>query len=1055
MTIRARAYAIGFSLFFMVACSKNTKPVGTDDAGVLDASEDAAVDAFIDAGFPDGPIGEILMVPQASTTALPTLQHPVQVVYTEAHVPHIYAETDRDLYVTQGYLIGRDRYFAFELGRRLAEGKLCELLGSLALPNDQEARGRGMSAIAQRLAASLTPQQRDIYDAFAEGLNDYVDAVAAGKLPPPSELGFAAIVLGARRPSDLMQHVTRDDVAAFTAVLVYQLGFDTQDTLNAQVEKELATAFDGDPYQALRRNGALMDIWGHVLPVKLVAEAPAGFGLEDGTTHARAHTGGHKHRVKKSPVASIPQDMLAALVKKNAGLETILHGGVGVDFGSNAWAVSGAGTTDGSSLLSGDGHLPLSEPTLFYQMGLDSTVLGTGATHVTGLFFPGYPFLAVGTNGRVAWSETYLEGDVTDWYAEQIQLDSNGAPISTKFGTDWMPITVTPESYNVKNIPALSSVGGVQMWNRFATWDGRPIVSIEGTVTTATGAVTSGQTIVNVLGQYIIPGDTNNDHVISAVSFDFTGFDISDLPQVSQDFMASNSVREFRNATKRFVAYAQNLAAADKDGNIYYSGYNAMPCRGYLEKDGSQNWTPGSSPRSLLDGTRYHGFTVPLTSDGMPDETMGTSDPYACLIPFDRWPSAISPSRGYVETSNNDIAGLSFDDNLSNDEYYLGSNFDVGYRANTVTTELANLVSTHSASVSEMARIQADHKAHFAADVLPSFLAAIDHAKMLVTAGGTPSADDQRLLTAYMNDHAAIDEVQTRLQAWLTSGANAASGVTTFYNTPSDQDRTDAVAAMIWAQWFRDFYHLTFDDENLEDLFAADPRFFTTTASLRILNGRGAGNPSMLASWNSATNESIFFDVRGTAPVEQSDEVIVTALASALTKLRAAPTSPGVGGFGTNDMTQWLWGLRHLVQFPSIVTQYGGNNPQVAMLAGGFSISPTKLPIAPGITMGDPRFGLPGFPRPGDFFGVDASNPPYAQGDYFYATGPVMRMVISLSQDGTVRGQNVIPGGQSGITSSPNYADQAGMWLGNQTIPIRFALSQVLEGAVSRESFTP
>ena len=65
-----------------------------------------------------------------------------------------------------------------------------------------------------------------------------------------------------------------------------------------------------------------------------------------------------------------------------------------------------------------------------------------------------------------------------------------------------------------------------------------------------------------------------------------------------------------------------------------------------------------------------------------------------------------------------------------------------------------------------------------------------------------------------------------------------------------------------------------------------------------------------------------------------------------------------------------------------------------------------------------------------------------------------MRMVVSL-KDGRVTGQNIIPGGQSGLADDPHFADQAALWLGNETWPIRFHVEEVVEGAVAHEVYAP
>jgi acyl-homoserine lactone acylase PvdQ len=117
-----------------------------------------------------------------------------------------------------------------------------------------------------------------------------------------------------------------------------------------------------------------------------------------------------------------------------------------------------------------------------------------------------------------------------------------------------------------------------------------------------------------------------------------------------------------------------------------------------------------------------------------------------------------------------------------------------------------------------------------------------------------------------------------------------------------------------------------------------------------------------------------------------------------------------------------------------------------------FSISPDVLPIVSDVPFGDPRNELPWFPRHGDHLNVDACNPGFARDEWMYGSGPVFRMVIALGPDGA-EGVNILPGGQSGLTDSPYYADQASLWLGNQTWPMLTDLDQVIAGATGRETF--
>jgi len=140
--------------------------------------------------------------------------------------------------------------------------------------------------------------------------------------------------------------------------------------------------------------------------------------------------------------------------------------------------------------------------------------------------------------------------------------------------------------------------------------------------------------------------------------------------------------------------------------------------------------------------------------------------------------------------------------------------------------------------------------------------------------------------------------------------------------------------------------------------------------------------------------------------------------------------------------------------FQSIIAGFVDDNPAVDLLAGDLAIDTSRLPLDSGIRAGDPRRGLQWFPRPGDWYSVDAATPGLAHSDFFYTHGPVMRMVISLN-DGRVEGQNIIPGGQSGVTASEYFDDQAALWLGNDTVPLRFHVEDVVAGATVREVFSP
>lgn len=1003
----------------------------------------------------------ILSVKESERWSIEGLTDEVHVVRTEADIPHVYAKNRNDLARVEGFVIARHRYFMMELARRLGQGKVSELLGDAALPTDQEWRGQGGRYVAQRIADGLSPELAEYVDAFAAGINEYVARVKNNELPPPSELKLASLLLGVTNPADLMSNFERIDVAAMVAVIIYQTSYETGDVGRAATAAGLDTLFEGADLQDLRRQGAIQDLWKNIAPLFPVSSAP-GFGLDTASAKivgpkgsAKAPKGASKSPNGGGPAAKkVPAFLLDRLSARLDRMQKRLLRDSEAGFGSNAWAVAGSKTTDGAALLAGDGHLPLSVPSILYQVGLDTSVFGAGPTHQLGLMIAGFPIMPIGTNGKVAWSQTQLMGDVTDWYREELQLDSAGAPAKTLFKGTFADVVKRDEVYEIAEVEVLGSKGRTETWPRYETFDGRWIADIEGPEVKATDPVGPGEKIVNLMGLYVIPKDMDGDGVITAVSFDYTGFDVAGVLPTTDALGHADDVHAFREATRGLVAYSQNFAVADSAGDIYYTSYQSVPCRKYLPRDGAGEWMDGANPALLLDGTTYGAFQVPTTKDGLVDESKGASDPYQCVVPFDVMPAALSPSSGFVATANNDPGGLSLDNSLTNDPWYIGGPWDTGFRVDTIAHDLEEVIAAGKADADAMAKIQHDVRSRTAEILAGHLTEAIAKGRTLSMQAGPLTPAEQRIADLYTARAAEFDEVEQRITAWGAAGYVALSGVETFYASPSAADKESAVATTIWTAWLARVNHGTFDDEPMPGVVGALGSDGQIAALRRFFEGRGPGNPAELASYNPATEESAFFDVLGTPEVETSREVVLTALGGALDFLASMPTAPGEGGYGTTDMSQWIWGLRHYVRFESLINDFL-DDPKYASITEQFAISTSTLPLVEGsLPAGDPREGLKWFPRDGDQFAVDAANPGFSGTSFSYGSGPVMRMVVSLKGD-EVTGRNIIPGGQSGLVDSPFFADQAKKWLGNETLPMRFSPKDVAEGAVGREVYEP
>jgi penicillin G amidase len=423
-------------------------------------------------------------------------------------------------------------------------------------------------------------------------------------------------------------------------------------------------------------------------------------------------------------------------------------------------------------------------------------------------------------------------------------------------------------------------------------------------------------------------------------------------------------------------------------------------------------------------------------------------------VPFDQTPQAVSPAQGFVVNANNQPAPITDDGALHDDPWYIGGPWSE-VRADSIEQGLIAVTANKTADIAAMADIQAITRSRLGEVYTQHFLDAITHARVLSQTDGPQTADEARLAALYSARSARFDEVQARLVEWAARGYATPSGVETFYHPMLGRDElADSVATMIFNAWMPRVIQGTFDDEGMDAAYRFSASEARWRGLKRLLDGRGPNNPGQSASWNEETGESAFFDVLSTPEIERADEVILAALAGALDFLESAPVSAGQGGFGTPDMSRWLWGLRHQVRFESLLADFLGGT-EFSSILDAFSITTTVLPLsADPLVAGDPREGLKWFPRQGDQYSVDAASPGFGGTSFTHGNGPVMRMVIAL-KDGRVTGQNIIPGGQSALRDAEHYSDQARLWLANQTYPLRFHLEDVVAGATARESFSP
>jgi penicillin G amidase len=279
------------------------------------------------------------------TIAVPGLAAPVEVIRDEWGVPHLYAQNERDLFFAQGYVHAQDRLWQMEFNRRVADGTLSAAVGASTLQTDRFLRTLGLRRSAERDWATADDDTRAILEAYADGVNAYVEA-HRNRLP--LEFTILGIVPQPWSPVDTL---------AWGQVMSYQLG---------------------NKYGIELLRARLVAAVGPQAAGELLPPYPAG-----GPIIVPEEAGGYAWLGTAS--GDVP-DPLALLAPDGAG------------WGSNNWVVHGSRTASGLPLLANDMHLGLNMPSIWYENGLHG-----GRFDVVGYSFPGVPMVIVGHNRQVAW----------------------------------------------------------------------------------------------------------------------------------------------------------------------------------------------------------------------------------------------------------------------------------------------------------------------------------------------------------------------------------------------------------------------------------------------------------------------------------------------------------------------------------------------------------------------------------------------------------------------------------------------------------------------------
>ncbi len=126
-------------------------------------------------------------------SALPThglpVEQPVAIRWNQHQVPWIEASTDRDCAVALGVAHAHLRLVQMEMMRRIAQGRMAEMFGPMAINADHLIRTLGISQAVPAILGLLPDSTREWLDGFVDGINHVLAHISE----PPPDFGMLAL----------------------------------------------------------------------------------------------------------------------------------------------------------------------------------------------------------------------------------------------------------------------------------------------------------------------------------------------------------------------------------------------------------------------------------------------------------------------------------------------------------------------------------------------------------------------------------------------------------------------------------------------------------------------------------------------------------------------------------------------------------------------------------------------------------------------------------------------------------------------------------------------
>lgn len=325
------------------------------------------------------------------------LKEPVDVIFDDRLVPHIFAKNDEDLYYMQGYITAKYRLWQMEIQTHDAAGRLCEIAGDKTLEKDRLTRRTGMPWAAEKAKEYIEKDtfSSNLIKAYCKGVNAYISQLKAKDYPFEYKL---------------LNYEPEEWTPVKVALLLKNMA-------------NMLSIFEYDIENANFVSRYGMDEFKKLYPEFIKDEEPI---IPAGT------------KWDMPSVENIVNNKQLSVV---GGAQSIIEKPDEIT-GSNNWAVSGSKTKSGKPILCNDPHLKLSLPSIWYEMHLVSPNM-----NVYGATLPGSPAVISGFNDSIAWGVTNGGRDVRDWYSIKFKDDSRSEYL---YNGQWIKSEKKIEKFSVR-----------------------------------------------------------------------------------------------------------------------------------------------------------------------------------------------------------------------------------------------------------------------------------------------------------------------------------------------------------------------------------------------------------------------------------------------------------------------------------------------------------------------------------------------------------------------------------------------------------------------------